>query len=92
MIEPDNVHETHCLNLDISKAIAKLEWMPKWNLELSLQSILSWHKAYLDGEDMHDVTLRQIASFSACADIYVGCFMINSKINLTFHQIQLTYF
>lgn len=64
-IESDDVHETNCLNLDISKAITKLQWMPKWSLEFALQSILNWHKDYLDGENMHDVTLRQITSFSA---------------------------
>lgn len=68
-IESDDVHETNCLNLDISKAITKLQWMPIWSLEYALQSILSWHKGYLDGENMHDVTLRQITSFQRCADI-----------------------
>ena len=41
----DDVHETKSLHLDITKAMTKLEWKPTWKLELTLQSILTWHKA-----------------------------------------------
>lgn len=64
-IDSDDVHEANCLKLDISKAKAKLGWMPRWSLEFALQHILDWHKAYLNGDNMHDVTLRQINLFAA---------------------------
>jgi len=61
----DDVHEANFLKLDISKAKEKLEWTPRWPLEVAIQHILDWHKAYLNGENMRDVTLRQISSFAA---------------------------
>ena len=60
---PDDVHEANCLKLDISKASAKLDWAPRWRLEVAIQHILDWHKAYLNGDNMQDVTLREINSF-----------------------------
>jgi CDP-glucose 4,6-dehydratase len=62
---PDDVHEANFLKLDISKASAKLDWAPRWRLEVAIQHILDWHKAYLSGDNMHDVTLRQINAFEA---------------------------
>ena len=61
----DDVHEANFLKLDISKAKEKLEWTPRWPLEVAIQHILDWHKAYLNGDNMHDVTLRQINFFTA---------------------------
>ena len=62
---PDDVHEANYLKLDISKASAKLDWAPRWRLEVAIQHILDWHKAYLSGDNMRDVTLRQINAFDA---------------------------
>lgn len=56
-------HEANYLKLDCSKAKADLNWFPRWNIETTLQSIVDWNKAYLRGEDMRMVTLRQIESY-----------------------------
>lgn len=54
-------HEAHCLKLDCSKATARLNWRPRWNLAHTLSSIVMWHQAFLNGADMRAFTLDQIA-------------------------------
>ena len=56
-------HEAHYLKLDCSKANALLGWRPRWKLEKALDSIIDWTLAYQAGEDMREVTLRQIMDF-----------------------------
>tara|TARA_B100000900_G_C20522272_1_gene692701 strand:- start:135 stop:1190 length:1056 start_codon:yes stop_codon:yes gene_type:complete len=55
--------ESQILKLDISKARNLLDWKPKWNLFKALDSIVEWHKAHLDSEDMRYLTLKQIQEF-----------------------------
>lgn len=57
-------HEALYLKLDCSKAKARLGWMPKWTIDQSLENIVVWHKAYLGGADMREVSLRQIEKYS----------------------------
>lgn len=59
----DHPHETHYLKLDCSKAKAQLDWHPRWRLEHALAAIVEWHRAYRDGQDMHELTLRQIRAY-----------------------------
>lgn len=61
------LHEAHLLRLDISKARARLRWRPRWDLGACLTSIVQWHRAYLAGADMRDVTLKQIADYETNA-------------------------
>lgn len=61
--ERTHPHEAHYLKLDCSKAKAVLGWFPKWNIETTLDQIILWHRAYLDGRDMREVTLKQISSY-----------------------------
>ena len=56
-------HEANYLKLDCSKAKAELGWMPKWNIERALSSIVNWNKAYLDNEDIYDVMAQQIKDY-----------------------------
>ncbi|WP_420906019.1 CDP-glucose 4,6-dehydratase [Candidatus Magnetaquiglobus chichijimensis] len=56
-------HEAHYLKLDCSKARARLNWYPRWSLSETLSSIVSWHKAWLEHEDMQAVTLDQISNY-----------------------------
>lgn len=58
-----HVHEASYLKLDISKAAARLGWHPRWSLAKTLDQIVAWHKAWLDGADMQAVCLEQIRSF-----------------------------
>lgn len=53
-------HEAHYLKLDCSKAKTRLDWHPRWHLEDALGAIIEWQRAYRDGKDMRELTLRQI--------------------------------
>jgi len=57
-------HEAHHLKLDCSKAKARLDWHPRWHLEAALTAIIDWQRAYRNGKDMHELTLRQIDAYS----------------------------
>lgn len=56
-------HEAHYLKLDCSKAKARLDWQPRWQLAKALEKIIDWHKAHRSGADMHQFTLDQIADY-----------------------------
>lgn len=61
--EGEHPHEAHYLKLDCSKAKTRLDWHPRWSLSDALQNIIAWHKAYLAGGDMREVTLNQIKNY-----------------------------
>jgi len=56
----DHPHEAHYLKLDCSKAKARLNWQPRWNLDEALSKIVDWQKKYQQGANMKAVTLKQI--------------------------------
>ena len=58
-----NLHEAHFLKLDCSKARMTLRWCPQWDAAETLQRICSWHKAHLDGADMRNYSLNEIAQY-----------------------------
>ena len=41
----------------------RLNWTPRWSLDTALLNIISWHKAWLAGQDMRAKTLQQIQAF-----------------------------
>jgi CDP-glucose 4,6-dehydratase len=56
-------HEANFLKLDCSKAQLNLGWTPRWNLELAIQAIVQWQKAFQAGENMQEFTLGQITKY-----------------------------
>lgn len=56
-------HEANYLKLDCSKAKAELGWVPKWNIETTLKTIVDWNKAYLANNDIRQVTVSQINQY-----------------------------
>lgn len=66
--ERTHPHEAHYLKLDCSKAKSMLGWSPKWDIGTALDQIVEWHRAYLAGTDMRDVSLRQISGYHSAAD------------------------
>lgn len=56
-------HEAHTLKLDSAKAKAELGWRPRWHLETALAMTLAWHQAWRSGQDMSEVSLRQIHEY-----------------------------
>ncbi len=59
-----NPHEAGFLKLDITKAESKLGWKPVWGLSYTLEKIISWHKAWLDKEDMQTICLAEIEEYT----------------------------
>lgn len=57
-------HEANYLKLDISKANARLDWVPRWGLSKALAEITAWHQSWLSEEDVQQVCLRQIDLFN----------------------------
>ncbi|RUM91452.1 MAG: CDP-glucose 4,6-dehydratase [Thiomicrospira sp.] len=61
--ESAHPHEAGYLKLDISKAKARLEWLPTWHLEHTLEKIVKWHQAWLDKQDMQVICLEEINEY-----------------------------
>jgi len=56
-------HEANYLKLDCSKAKSELGWIPKWDIETTLKSIVDWNKAYIAGKNIRKVTEEQIEKY-----------------------------
>lgn len=56
-------HEAGLLKLDISKSAGALGFSPKWSLSKTIESIVEWTKAYQQGDNMNNVTRRQIEDY-----------------------------
>jgi CDP-glucose 4,6-dehydratase len=57
-------HEATYLKLDCSKAKARLDWHPRWDLATALLKTVAWYRAFEEGQDMRAITLQQIQDFS----------------------------
>jgi CDP-glucose 4,6-dehydratase len=58
-------HEANFLKLDSSKAMTRLGWAPRWDLQRALQSIVTWHQARLAGADLQALSLGQIREYTS---------------------------
>ena len=56
-------HEASFLKLDCSKAKAKLNWKPIWNLERALDETVRWYKVWHSEREMHQFSLNQIENY-----------------------------
>lgn len=63
-----NPHEANYLRLDISKAKSKLLWKPVWPLSETLSHIVSWHQAWLSGENMQKISINEISNYIHAMD------------------------
>jgi len=59
----NHAHEANYLKLDSSKARAKLNWSPRWNLEQALTNTIEWFKAYANKENLVEITQQQIIAY-----------------------------
>ena len=59
----DHPHEATLLKLNIAKAKKKLGWAPKWDLDTALEKTVSWYKSYYNGEDVGEMSLKQIEEY-----------------------------
>jgi CDP-glucose 4,6-dehydratase len=62
-IEPADLHEAGLLRLDSSRAHQLLGWQPRWSLTQCLEQTIDWHLAWMQGENMRQVTLEQLSLF-----------------------------
>lgn len=56
-------HEANYLKLDCSKAKIELGWIPKWTIQIALDSIVRWNKALINGFNAKQITLNQIDEY-----------------------------
>ena len=61
--EEKQPHEANLLKLDISKVRHRLGWEPNWSITKALNYITTWHKSWLNGQDMRAVCLEQICEY-----------------------------
>jgi CDP-glucose 4,6-dehydratase len=59
----EHPHEANYLKLDCSKARFKLDWHPKWSLDVALDKVIEWAKAYQSRDDLNKVCLKQIKEY-----------------------------
>ena len=57
--------EAHTLKLDASKARACLDWHPMLPLNLALDWIVTWYRAFQEGADLRSLTRAQIEQYEA---------------------------
>ncbi len=62
--EESNPHEAGYLKLDCSKAAARLNWKPRWQLDHTLNLIVKWHQNWQSGSNMHEQCLQEIAAYT----------------------------
>jgi CDP-glucose 4,6-dehydratase len=60
--------EARFLKLDTSKARACLDWHPVLALELALDWIVEWYRAFQAGDDLQRITRRQIERYEALSN------------------------
>lgn len=56
-------HEAHFLKLDCSRLKKTFGWQPRWHIREALKLTVDWSRAYLKGENMLEVTDRQIREY-----------------------------
>jgi CDP-glucose 4,6-dehydratase len=57
------LHEANLLLLDSSKAKTKLNWKPRWSLDIALDKIIEWHQAWKEKKAMAEISIVQIESY-----------------------------
>lgn len=65
-------HEAAYLKLDSSRARLRLGWRPVVPLQTALRSIVDWHEAMAAGQDMREITLRQISDLALVSSTDAG--------------------
>ncbi len=56
-------HEAQLLFLDCSKAASLLNWKQKLKIDEALTWTCEWYQAYFEGQNLLDLTLRQLTKF-----------------------------
>ncbi|MBK0381134.1 CDP-glucose 4,6-dehydratase [Mucilaginibacter segetis] len=59
----NQLHEAGLLKLDISKAKAQLNWIPKMDASQAVKNTINWYKHFYNNGDVVDYTTMQILNF-----------------------------
>ena len=68
LIEEQGPYEATLLQLDISKAINELNWIPRWNLQTAVDQTVEWYKSLESGDDMRNTSTRQLERYARTID------------------------
>ena len=61
----EKLHEANLLQLNITKAIGKLDWKPKLNFEETIQFTIDGYLQELENKNMYQARVEQIKSYCA---------------------------
>jgi CDP-glucose 4,6-dehydratase len=61
VVDAEQPHEAQLLRLDCRKAKERLDWSPRWSLEIAIEKTAEWHQAHHAQADMLALSLTQIA-------------------------------
>lgn len=61
--DPNSPAEANILRLCIDKAIWHLNWRPLWDVYRTLEKTAEWYRAYLNEENMSEISLAQIQEY-----------------------------
>jgi CDP-glucose 4,6-dehydratase len=64
-VVPQPEHEASTLNLDSSKAKARLGWRPRLSCRAAVEWTAAWYRAWHEGRAVRALTLEQITNYSA---------------------------
>lgn len=56
-------HEANFLKLDCSKLKNTFNWQPCWTLDIAVEKVVEWSKAWTNGDDINECMNRQIEDF-----------------------------
>ena len=59
---PNGLHESEWLSLDISKAGKRLKWKPRWSIEKAIQKTVQWYRD-ADNENAYNLCAGQIKEY-----------------------------
>ncbi|MFM8454863.1 MAG: CDP-glucose 4,6-dehydratase, partial [Gammaproteobacteria bacterium] len=62
-VEKSDFHEHQLLKLDVNKAMKYLNWQNKMDEEQIIAWTVAWYKAWMDGKNMEEETLKQIENY-----------------------------
>ena len=63
----EHPQEAHCLQLDSTKAKARLKWVCRLDIDQTVEWVVNWYRSFHAGEDPVQLTSSEIARYSAIA-------------------------
>jgi len=63
VVSQTKLHEANLLHLDITKAKTVLGWKPVYTFDDAIKETALWYKAFYNGENIKDFTLKQINAY-----------------------------